>query len=328
ALPRQRSRKRDAGMIRDEALERVLERGPPRRVVRRIRLRSVDEVDAAALHLLDEGIDDAGRIHRIAAAVDDEQRLVAQVVGKEIAVGVSRLVLEYLDEPVERQNARERRRVAHRQVVGPRRAVGYAGQRDAVLVDVIGPLHGVENRAQVLDLAAAPPRRLPPRGGHHVDLLDSRKPAVRSGAGRAGLDPADAAVQLHAYLVPARRVVAFRDVQRVEVLAGVAAITLLHDAARDVAPVDAPLTEAPECLVEPDAAGDDWSDGAARIPGRARAKKVREGGVDRRRRRLRRNQRGAARQRERQPEPDSATASPDGAHQTSPYRWERSASRR
>ena len=189
-------------MIGDEPLERVLDLGPPRRVVRRVRLRPVHEIDAAALQVLDIRIDQARRIQRIAPAVDDEQRLVQQVVRKEIAVGFGDLVLEDHDEAVERQEARERRRVPHRHVIGAGSAVGHAGQHDAVLVDVVGPLHQIENRAQVLGLAAAPPRRVPPGVRHDVDLFGARQPAVRSGTRwRAGFDAADAAVQLHADLV-------------------------------------------------------------------------------------------------------------------------------
>ena len=81
-------------MLGDELLERVLHLRPPRGVVRRVRLRAVDEIDTGALQVRDVRIDEARRIHRIASAVDDEERLVDEVVRKEIAVGVDGFVLQ------------------------------------------------------------------------------------------------------------------------------------------------------------------------------------------------------------------------------------------
>ena len=113
-------------MVGHEPLECILDLGPPRRVVRRGGLRSIDELAAAALQTLDVRIDKARRIHRIAPAIDDEQRLVQQIAGKQIAVGFCRLVREDEDEAVQRQEARERRGVAHRRVVDAGSTIGHA----------------------------------------------------------------------------------------------------------------------------------------------------------------------------------------------------------
>src|SRR5499427_10969480 len=114
-------------------------------------------------------------------------------------------------------------------------------------------------------------------------------------------------MELYAHLIPARRVIALRDVERVEVLDGAAAVASRHDASRHIARIDATLPEPAECLIEPDAAGDDGVDDGERLLRRARPKEVREGGVDRWRRRLRRRQHDAAGQRESQPQRETAT---------------------
>ena len=224
--------------------------------------------------VLDIWIDNAGGIHRIAPAVDDEQRLVQQVVGKEIAVGFSRFALQDHDEAVERQEARERRRFPHRRVISAGSAVGDTGQHDTVLVDVVRPLHHIENRTKVVDLAAAPPRCVSPGVRHDVDLFGARQACVRSGARRCvGLDAADAAMELDADLVFACRVVALRNVECVEVLTTLAAIAPLHDSSGHVARVDAALPEASERLVESDSARDDLIGG---VGGFARSTSVKE----------------------------------------------------
>ena len=190
---------------------------------------------------------------------------------------------------VERQEARERRRVAHREVVEAGGAVGDAREHDAVLVDVVGALQAVEDRVDVLDLRAAPPRRIAPGDGHHVDLLgafEGGAAAASSGGARlAGLAPHDAAVQLHADLIFARRVVVERHVQVVEEVARHRAPLELHESAFRLRGIGASALQPRQRLVEGDAGPDDGLHRLGRILWRARAPEFLEGGVDRRRRR-------------------------------------------
>jgi hypothetical protein len=71
-------------MLADERLEGLAQVRPPGRVVAGFRLRTVVDRDAAAAQVLEIRLDDLGRVQRISPAVDDEERLVAQVVRKEI----------------------------------------------------------------------------------------------------------------------------------------------------------------------------------------------------------------------------------------------------
>ena len=138
-------------------------------------------------------------VQRIAASVHDEERLVPQVVREQRAVDA--LLSQHEQRSVQRKKRRIRRRVAHRHVEGAGRAVGDAGDDHAVLVDVVGALDGIENRAQVLDLLGAPPGRLVPTHGHHVDLLRPGQPADRSARARRRIGAHHAAVQLDAHLI-------------------------------------------------------------------------------------------------------------------------------
>src|SRR5207249_2538204 len=81
------------------------------------------------------------------------------------------------------------------------------------------------------------------------------------------------AMELDADLVFACRVVALRNVERVEVLTTLAAIAPLHDSSAHVARVDAALPEASERLVESDSARDDLIGG---VGGFARSTSVKE----------------------------------------------------
>ena len=122
------------------------------------------------LQVLHVRLDEPHRIQRISPAVDHEERLVAKIVREQIA-GVDVRAAQHHDVAVERQEARVRRRVAHRDVVRAGAAVGDAGDGDAILVDVVGALDGVENRAEILELRSAPPRRVVPAVRQDVDLL-------------------------------------------------------------------------------------------------------------------------------------------------------------
>src|SRR5260221_10550670 len=86
-------------------------------------------------------------------------------------------------------------------------------------------------------------------------------------------------MELHADLVFASGVVALRNVERVEVLASLAAIAPLHDAAGHVARVDTALPEATERLVESDSARDDPTGGGGSILRGTSLKEARECGV-------------------------------------------------
>ena len=107
---------------------------------------------------------------------------------------------------------------------------------------------------QVGCLAPAPPRSISPGVRHDVDLLRSREASAGTAArGDVLFDPAHAAVQLHADLVRARRIVGLRHVERVEVLAAFVAIARLHDPASHRRRVAASAPETCERLIETDA---------------------------------------------------------------------------
>ena len=83
-------------------------------------------------------------------------------------------------------------------------------------------------------------------------------------------------MELHADLVCACGVVTLRNVERVEVLTGLAAIAPLHDAAWNVARVDTALPEPAERLVESDSARDDLIGGGGNLSRSASMKERRE----------------------------------------------------
>ena len=155
---------------------------------------------------------DAGRrIERVAAAVHREERLVGEVVRKEGAGDAEVAIAQHQDEAVQRQEAGVGRGVAHGDVERAGAAVGDARHHDAVLVHVVGALHVVEDRRQILVLRRHPPLRAGPGLRQHVDLLDAGERADRAVAASARLRPAHAAVQLHAHLVARLRVVGGRE---------------------------------------------------------------------------------------------------------------------
>ena len=196
-----------------------------------VRLRVIVDRHAAALHVLDVRIDDAGRIQRIASAVHGEDRLVAQVVREDQPI-VDVAQREHHPVAVERQDARERRRLAHRHVVGAGAAVRHAGEDDAVFVDVVEALHAVDDRGEIEHLIVAPPRRLGPRVGDNVDLLGAGERTDGAVADRRiRRASADAAVQLDADLIAADGIVLLRHVHGVDVLDAIrCAILQAHDA--------------------------------------------------------------------------------------------------
>ena len=230
-FPGQPVGKRIARVAADKRLERVLDLRPPRGVVHAVRLRLVDDLDALLLQVQDARPDDARRVQRIAAAVHHEERLVAQVVGKHVADGQV-FAAQHEDVAVQRQKARVRRRVLHRDVVRAGAAVRHAADGDAVLVDVVGPLHRVENRAEILELGGIPPHRVDPAGRQDVNLLRTGERADAAvTAGPVAL-AADAAMQLEAHLVAAVRIVGLGHVDGIEEFLAVGGVAELHDALR------------------------------------------------------------------------------------------------
>ena len=96
----------------DERLVRVLHLRPPRRVVPGLRLWLVGNRHAASGQVLERRLDRGHRIQRIAPAVDDEERLVPEVAGKQLVL--LRRVLQHQDVAVQRQEGRVGSRVEHR----------------------------------------------------------------------------------------------------------------------------------------------------------------------------------------------------------------------
>ncbi len=247
-------------MAVDERLVRVLHLRPPRRVVAGLRLWLVGNRHAASRQVLERRLDGGHRIQRIASAVDDEERLVPEVAGKQLVL--LRRVLQHQDVAVQRQEGRVGCRVEHADEVGPCSAVGNARQNDAVFVDVIRPLHRVEDAAQVVDLRVAPPRRVVPRGRQHVDLLgagetaDAGPPSPFVHVARRR----DAAVQLDPDLIGMRGIVGRRHVQEIAEFSTVAC----DDPRRRVPVVRASALQSTVRVIERDAGPDDLRCGFAR----------------------------------------------------------------
>ena len=286
-LPCERVGQRRARMLPHEGLERVLHIRPPRGVVSRVRLRVIVHRYAALLHVLDRRIDDARRIQGIASAVHREDRLVAQVVREDQpVVDVARR--EDHEIAVQRQNARERRRLAHRNEVRAGASVRHTRHDDPVLVDVVAALHGVGDRDEVQRLIVAPPRRVGPRIWDHVDLLGARQCANRPRPDRrVRRAPADAAMELKPDLIPARRIVGLGHVHRVMVLDAVARPVRQPDDPGWLHAVRAAAPQTPVRLVERDARSHDRLDEPRRLLARRRLKERLEGAVNRRRLRRR-----------------------------------------
>src|SRR5262245_14911265 len=100
-----------------EGLEFILHRRPPDGVMASLGLWAIRNPDLSFCEVFQVGLDRSDRIERVAPAVDDEQRLVAKVAGKQVAIDVEIVVVQDADESIERQKRRVRRRIAHRQIV-------------------------------------------------------------------------------------------------------------------------------------------------------------------------------------------------------------------
>jgi len=204
-----------------------------------------------------------------------------------VEIGLNR---HTISDPFKGQEARERRGIAHRDVVQPGGAVRHAGERDEVLVDVVGPLDAVEDRVEVLDLRLAPPRRVAPPGRPDVNLLGALEhrtasAAAAAGAGLAGLAHHHAAVQLEAELVLPRRIVGLRHVQVIVELAQRRAPLEADAAPLHLRRVAAPSLQPRERIVERDRQADDGLRRLRRILRIVRAPELLERGIDGRRRR-------------------------------------------
>ena len=240
-------------MLTHERFERLFHVRPPRRVVPGSRLRMIVHRHAAAFHVLDVRIDDGGRIQRIAAAVDREERLVAQVVRKQETV-VYVPARQHHQVAVERQEACERRRFVHGDVVGAGAAVRHARDDHAILVHVVEPLRRVDDRDEVQHLILAPPRSVGPRVRDDVNLLGARQGPDRAGSDRrVGPSPSDAAVQMDAHLITAARIVGVRHVQGVVMLDAVRCAILEPNDAGPLRGVGSAPLQAAIGFVEPDA---------------------------------------------------------------------------
>ena len=222
-LPRQAGGKRPARLPVHELVHGRLLVVPPAHVVSRLRLRAEVEEHAGLPEQPQEGNHRRGRVQRVAAAVDDEERLVAQVGHVHLAVDVRGRVGEHHRVAVQRQKRRPGGRRLHRVIEGAGRPVGDPEQVDAVLVDVPGPLQVVEDAGQVLDLAVLPPERLVPGSGRHHDGVVPGEPLLPAPPGPVlASRPRDAAVQVDDHRPARRRVVALRHAHDVGVLHAVA----------------------------------------------------------------------------------------------------------
>src|SRR5262249_14676510 len=102
-------------------------------------------------------------IQRVALAVDDEEGLVPEVAGEKRTIDLQIVICQNAPVAIQGQEARKRRRVAHRDVVRARAPVRYSRQHDEVLLNVQAPLHGVQYTPDVQQLIAAPPGSRVPR---------------------------------------------------------------------------------------------------------------------------------------------------------------------
>ena len=159
-------------MIGDKFFENVLHLGPPHRVVTGFGLWVIADVDRRR-KVFHKRLDFGRRVKTIAAAVDDEHRFVAKIVREDLAV-IDVAVGKDHDETIQRQKARIGRRIAHSDVIRAGAAVGNSSDDDAILIDVIHALDGIDNAPEVEDLIVAPPRRGIPGIRNHINLLGSR----------------------------------------------------------------------------------------------------------------------------------------------------------
>ena len=235
---------------------------------------------AVVPHVIDVGIDLDGGIQRILAAVDDEQRLVLQVVGKDLLVEREAFVAQHQDERVHRQEAREGRRIAHREVIRAGPAVGLAGDRDAVLVHVEASLERVENRLQVGDLLLAPPRGLAPGVRHHGELRVRCKRPLSFACRVLLRRPVDVAVKLNADRISAQGIVPGGHTDHVAVNHPVLGLMAHLDEAGLLARIRPALFQAPDRLLECHARGDNVVNGLGSFRGCFRGPEFLEGPVD------------------------------------------------
>ena len=151
--------------------------------------------------------DARGGIQRIAHPVDDEEGPVDQVRDEEIAVGAGGGIGQHGEVADERQHRRPQRGLAHRQEVGAGGAIGRAGEIDVRLVDVVLPLHAIDERQDVVDLRTVPPRGVAPAERVHDDLRLAGQAVGATPPPLLGVLAIDAAVELHPQRPASRRVV-------------------------------------------------------------------------------------------------------------------------
>ena len=174
-LPRDPRGQRTARPLGHERRHRLRLVIPPVGVVAGLRPGAEVQEDASVLEEPHERNDRRRRIEPVAAAVDDEEGLVAQVRDVQVGVHFGRGVGEDHRMPDQQDEAGPRRGRRHRLVVAAGRAVGDAQHVDAVLVDVVRPLQVVHHAEQVLGLALLPPQRLGPRERRHDDGVVARQ---------------------------------------------------------------------------------------------------------------------------------------------------------
>ena len=114
-LPGQAIGIRFARVIAYECLEFVFHRRPPGGVVACLWLWPIRNPDLALREVFKVRLDCSDRIERVTPAVDDEQRLVAKVARKQVAIDVKVVVVQDADESIEGKKRGVRRGVAHGQ---------------------------------------------------------------------------------------------------------------------------------------------------------------------------------------------------------------------
>jgi len=237
-------------MIGDEFLEHVFDLRPPLGVVFALRLRVIIDVDARAHEVPRERFYRARGVQAVQPAVHHEQWLVAEIIGKDVAV-VDLIVGEHHDETVERDDARKHSGVAHGDEVRAASAVGDAGERDVVLIDVVSALEPVDDRVQIEDLVVAPPGCVFPGVRKHINLFGARQRSNFAGPSRFIVGPrADSPVKLKPDLIPPRRVVCRWNVDGVEVLDPVLGVVAQQDHAGFLSRIGSAKLQSAQCVVK------------------------------------------------------------------------------
>ena len=164
------------------------------------------------------GATDAAGIQPIASTIDDVQRTVDEISGKELAVGADVGIREHERVTVERQARRPGRRVPHGEEVDAGAAVRDASHVDPRLVDVVVTLDAIEQPPDIRHLARRPPFRTGPGARMDHDLSaagNTVRQGPRRGIRRTGRFATDASVQRDSHRPRTRGIVISRNVDDV-----------------------------------------------------------------------------------------------------------------